>query len=631
MPPTIQALLTARIERLRADERAVVERAAVIGQQFYRGAVAQLVAPPIRSGLDGHLETLRRKDMVEPEGTYWIDEPVYRFHHVLLRDAAYHLLSKEARAELHERFADWLATKAGELVGEHEEVIAYHLEQAHEYRRQLGPLDERGRAIGARAAALLASAGRRALQREDLAAAANLLARALERGADESASWDLAEALLSAGDTAGAAEVVKRAGGPARGRHGNAAGDADRLGRRPGRRDRRDRRAGRRRRWRRGCQGPPRHRPGPGPAGAGGRRRVLARQGAARCAQSRGSPPDHRRAGGGAPRGALGTLAGGAGFSGRCLDVVRILRMTPGNRHVEAVALRCQAVLEAMRGRADAARDILAAGRTTLEELGLTLELHELDVHAGLVELLAGRAGCRLGAAGRRRGTGSRRLACRSAPRRRPRWRAGRWSSRGASTRRWPRPSSPRQHAGGDLKTTITWLGVRAEALAQRGAIDEALELARRAVALAEPTDALADKADATMALARVLREAGQADEARSAAEAARTLYAAKDHVVGVRRAQELLEAASAPVATASGPVATRTRIPDPEPGTVLCPVCGAGRGAGPGRARLAVRARLRPVRPSAGWLGRAPRSCEGARADGVGVRRLPRSALLRR
>jgi predicted ATPase len=60
VPPTIQALLTARIERLRADERSVVERAAVIGKQFYRGAVAELVAPPIRSGIDGHLETLRR-------------------------------------------------------------------------------------------------------------------------------------------------------------------------------------------------------------------------------------------------------------------------------------------------------------------------------------------------------------------------------------------------------------------------------------------------------------------------------------------------------------------------------------------------------------------------------------------
>jgi class 3 adenylate cyclase len=139
VPPTIQALLAARIERLRADERSVVERASVIGKQFYRGAVAELLAPPVRVGIDAHLEALERKDMVEPDGTYWIDEPVYHFHHILFRDAAYRSLLKEARAQLHERFADWLEIKAGELVGEHEEVIAFHLEQAHEYRRQLGP------------------------------------------------------------------------------------------------------------------------------------------------------------------------------------------------------------------------------------------------------------------------------------------------------------------------------------------------------------------------------------------------------------------------------------------------------------------------------------------------------------
>jgi predicted ATPase len=212
VPPTIQGLLAARLERLRHDERAVVERAAVIGKQFYRGAVAELVSAPVRVGLDGHLETLRRKEMVEPDGTYWVDEPVYRFHHVLIRDAAYRSLLKEARAELHERFADWLAAKSGELVGEHEEVIAFHLEQAHEYRRQLGALDAGARTLATRAAAMLASAGRRALTRADLAAAANLLARAAARTDtdDPELLWDWAETLLSAGDAAGAGEVVER-------------------------------------------------------------------------------------------------------------------------------------------------------------------------------------------------------------------------------------------------------------------------------------------------------------------------------------------------------------------------------------------------------------------------------------
>jgi hypothetical protein len=49
--------------------------------------------------------------------------------------------------------------------------------------------------------------------------------------------------------------------------------------------------------------------------------------------------------------------------SGRCLDVVRVLRITQGAPAVEAVALRCQAVLEALRGRTEAARRMIASSR----------------------------------------------------------------------------------------------------------------------------------------------------------------------------------------------------------------------------------------------------------------------------
>src|SRR3954452_25235979 len=217
VPPTIQALLAARIERLADDERSVVERAAVIGHQFYRGAVAELAPPPVRPKVDMALDTLRRKDLVRPEDFLWLDEKVFRFHHVLIRDAAYRSLLKENRAELHERFADWLEAKAGDMAGEHEEIIAFHLDQSYAYRLELGALDERGRDIAERAAARLHSAGRRALAREDLPAAINLLRRALApvpaddpRKAD--VLVDLAEARLSAGDTTAAEPVVEKIG-----------------------------------------------------------------------------------------------------------------------------------------------------------------------------------------------------------------------------------------------------------------------------------------------------------------------------------------------------------------------------------------------------------------------------------
>jgi predicted ATPase len=63
---------------------------------------------------------------------------------------------------------------------EYEEIIGYHLEQATRYRSELGPLDERGREVGATASRHLASAGRRVLSQGDVAAAANLLGRAAE-------------------------------------------------------------------------------------------------------------------------------------------------------------------------------------------------------------------------------------------------------------------------------------------------------------------------------------------------------------------------------------------------------------------------------------------------------------------
>ena len=104
-------------------------------------------------------------------------EDAFRFRHLLIRDSAYDAIPKTRRAELHERVADWLEQRAGEAVVEQEEIVGYHLEQAYAYRTQLAPADERSDAIGRRAAARLATAGRRASGRGDFPAAANLLRR----------------------------------------------------------------------------------------------------------------------------------------------------------------------------------------------------------------------------------------------------------------------------------------------------------------------------------------------------------------------------------------------------------------------------------------------------------------------
>ncbi len=180
IPPTIQLLLAARLDRLDAEERAVAERASVEGKVFHRGAVMRLSPDRDRQEVPSRLLALARKELIRPDRATFAGEDAFRFRHLLIRDAAYRGMPKEARAELHERFADWLAEQAGERLPEYEDILGYHLEQAYRYRQDLGPVDGAARTLATRAAAALASAGRRAVARDDHHAAAGFFRRAIE-------------------------------------------------------------------------------------------------------------------------------------------------------------------------------------------------------------------------------------------------------------------------------------------------------------------------------------------------------------------------------------------------------------------------------------------------------------------
>jgi class 3 adenylate cyclase/tetratricopeptide (TPR) repeat protein len=172
-PSTIQALLQARLDRLDSAERSVIERGAVQGELFHRGAVQEL-ANGGGEGLDSHLVGLVRKELIRPERGPLPDDDAYRFRHLLIRDVAYDGLPKETRADLHLRFAQWVSTHA--RIVELDEIVGYHLEQAALYRRELGRPDAD---IDRDAARRLTAAGESAVAREDLPAAENLLGRAL--------------------------------------------------------------------------------------------------------------------------------------------------------------------------------------------------------------------------------------------------------------------------------------------------------------------------------------------------------------------------------------------------------------------------------------------------------------------
>ena len=174
VPPTIQALLAARLDQLDSAERSVLERGAVEGRTFHRGAVAALSDGDRL--VDQRLLALVRKELVRPDRAQLPDDEAYRFRHLLIRDAAYDGLPKAARVNLHERFAGWLEEHGVGLI-ELDEVLGYHLEQAHAYRLELGHPDA---GLSERAGERLAAAGRRASERGDIPAAISLLGRAVK-------------------------------------------------------------------------------------------------------------------------------------------------------------------------------------------------------------------------------------------------------------------------------------------------------------------------------------------------------------------------------------------------------------------------------------------------------------------
>jgi class 3 adenylate cyclase/tetratricopeptide (TPR) repeat protein len=178
VPPTVAALLAARLDRLTDDERRAIECASVIGKEFYAGAVRDLLPEPLRDHAPDLISSLIRKELVRPGRSMVPGEDAFRFGHILIRDAAYRAIPKERRADLHEGFAAWIGRVGGERAEEADEIVGYHLEQAFRYREALGPVDDDARALARRAFDHLAAAGTRALARHDMPAVVSLYGRA---------------------------------------------------------------------------------------------------------------------------------------------------------------------------------------------------------------------------------------------------------------------------------------------------------------------------------------------------------------------------------------------------------------------------------------------------------------------
>jgi class 3 adenylate cyclase/tetratricopeptide (TPR) repeat protein len=178
VPPSLRELLAERLDWLSPASRAVVERAAVVGQVFYHGAVTELVPEDVRPEVDASVVALIRRGFIRRVPPELLEDDTYQFRHLLILDVAYASLPESERAELHMRFARWLERVLGKRAKEVDEIIGYHLERAYQYRSRLEPIDQRARQLANDAAERLARAGQRAFYLGDTTAAISLLRRA---------------------------------------------------------------------------------------------------------------------------------------------------------------------------------------------------------------------------------------------------------------------------------------------------------------------------------------------------------------------------------------------------------------------------------------------------------------------
>jgi predicted ATPase/class 3 adenylate cyclase len=556
VPTSIRILLAARLDRLDNAERRVIERASIEGKVFHRAAVEALSPDLERKQVGAAILALVRKELVRPERAAFEGEDAFRFRHILIRDAAYDSIPKQARAELHERYGNWLEPRPGE----YEEFVGYHLEQAVLYRKELGPPGERESLLARRAGERLASAGRQALARGDAPAAVSLLGRAVSLcpvGAPERVELliDFGIALGFVGLLARAETVLREAEEAA------AAANDERLAAHALlQRSFLDRYS----HPERGSEGlleaverairvfeaAEDH------AGLSRAQRLLAEVHWTRCqigpmeeafeqalvhAERAGDEQEVLLILDGLARGAV---AGPMPVDDAVRRCEEILAQAGGHRVLGAVVDAILAYLEAMRANFEDARALADRSSRTLEELGAIVFLAALSAWTGEVEALAGD----LDAAERlRRGglqtldsLGERGILSTVAA-----YLAETLAEQGRNEEALELAAKGEDAAAADdLTSQILWRAARARAWAGMRRVEEAERQAREAVALAEETDCPNLQGDALMSLARVLLVSGRGSEAAGAARAALQAYEAKGNVASAAAARRLLDSA---------------------------------------------------------------------------------------
>ena len=558
IPPTIFALLAARLDTLPSTERRVIDIASVIGQVFYVGAVHELAddgADPVESGI----AALVRKQFVRPERSDLPAAAAFAFRHLLIRDAAYQSIPKQLRADLHERFADWLERVAGDGVAEQEEIVGHHLEQAYRCREALGPVGERGLELAARAGTHLESAALKAAARGDPRAAASILERAtsllpaesghriellVQRGSQLLSLGELREAdgvLVAAVDGA-RKSGAKRTEWLARVEHAFVQIYLDPEGKTEAARFVAERAtpvleelrddAGLARAWEL----------------MGVVHWLASRAGAAGQAFDRGLVHAKRAGDGQAETRLLQwTLSFGRDGPTPVEEALRrseeILADAGGNRVLEADALAARGTCLAELGRFEEARAMTRESQAILDDLGLRGTLEDMSSwNLGMIELLASDF-----AAAEQGLLEQYRALEKMGERSHFSTLAGQISRVMCEQGRYEEGERfagicEESAASDDTYSQILWRSGRARTLARRGESERAETLAREAVRLSLRTDFIAMQADAKMDLSDVLQAIGRPDESVPVVGDAISLYRRKGIVPMVARAEAALQ-----------------------------------------------------------------------------------------
>jgi class 3 adenylate cyclase/tetratricopeptide (TPR) repeat protein len=558
IPPTIQALLSARLDRLGPIDRVVVERAAVIGQIFFRGAVEDLSPDEVRRHTGESLRSLTHRELVQPHESSFAGQEAYRFMHILIREAAYHGLLKRTRADLHVRFIDWLERVAPDRVLEFEEIRGYHLEQAFFTLQQLTPNDEQVWQIGVRGSGYLSAAGRRALARGDIPAAANLLRRAatlLPPGHPERPRLrlDAAEALTEQGGFVEAEALHQAAIDEAR-ELSDRVLEATALIQEMELRYTIDPEAvaetvvdeveallpelqtleahdGLARAW---------------------RLIMFVREMGLQWGESEAAAQltlDHARLAGN--RRMVGRAIPSLGYcalSGptpvpEAIERCRaLLEEVSGDRKPEALLDAALSHLEAMRGNVEESRALYRSSRAMLEELGWTFLAAQTSFDSGPVEMLAGDLAAAETELRRDYDTLERMgetnyISTTAALLAEVLYRQRDLEGAEEHTR-----ISEELAAHDDVSSQFRWRGVRAKILASRGQAAEAEKLALEAVEIIRASDDLNSQGDALTDLAEVLRLAGRPADAAEAARDALALFESKGNTVSAALARAMVQ-----------------------------------------------------------------------------------------